>query len=347
MRHRLAVFGGLVLLCLYFIALFADFLAPYPYDFECRKKPYHPPVRIHFFDERGFSLRPFIYNYKTIITKDYEKKYVPIKDKRYYIHLFHRGEPYKFLWIFPTRIHLFGTEEPAHIFLLGSDWNGRDIFSRLVYGSRISLSVGLLGVLISFTIGLFIGGIAGYFGGTVDFILMRIVELIMCFPSFYLMIALRAAFPLGLPSTQVYLLIILIMSLIGWAGLARVIRGIVLSVRENEYVKAAKAIGVGQLRIIIHHALPNTFSYAIVAATLSIPGYILGESALSLLGLGITEPQASWGNMLTKAMSLSDLLNHPWILTPGVAIFIAIMGFNLLGDGLRDAFDPRTVVTKR
>jgi peptide/nickel transport system permease protein len=227
---------------------------------------------------------------------------------------------------------------------LGSDWNGRDILSRLIYGSRVSLSIGLLGVMISFTIGMIVGGISGYFGGRLDTFLMRLVEVIMCFPDFYLMLALRAAFPLELPSTVIYLLIVGIMSFIGWAGMARVIRGIVLSVREREYVLAAKAYGVTHIAIIIKHVLPNTFSYAIVAATLSIPGYILGEAALSLLGLGINEPHASWGNMLTAAMNLSDMVQHPWILVPGIAIFVTVMAFNLLGDGLRDAFDPKASI---
>jgi peptide/nickel transport system permease protein len=200
--------------------------------------------------------------------------------------------------------------------------------------------------MISFSIGMIIGGISGYFGGWVDAVLMRVVELIMSFPSFYLILALRAAFPIDLPSTSVYLLIVMILSFIGWAGLARVIRGIVLSIREREYVIAAKALGVKNFWIIVRHTLPNTISYAIVAATLSIPGYILGESALSLLGLGINEPQASWGNMLARAMSLSELVNHPWILSPGFLIFIAVMAFNFLGDGLRDAFDPHGVISK-
>lgn len=343
-KHRLAMVSLYILIFLYTIALFAEFIAPYPATYECRTKPYHSPVPIHFFDKEGFSFIPFVYQYKTETNQYYEKDYVPIKEIRHYIYPFIKGEPYKFWGIIPCNIHLFGVQEPAHLYLLGSDWNGRDILSRLIYGARISLSVGIIGIFISFSLGMIIGGISGYFGGIIDTILMRLVEIVMCFPDFYLLLALRAAFPLNLSSTAVYLLIIGIMSFIGWAGMARVIRGIVLSVREREYIMAARAQGAHPVSIIIKHALPNTLSYAIVAATLSIPGYILGEAALSLLGLGISEPQASWGNMLTAAMNLSAMVEHPWILIPGAAIFITIMAFNLLGDGLRDAFDPGAVM---
>ncbi len=333
-----------ILVFLYTIALFAEIIAPYPATYECRKKPYHPPVSIHFFDEEGFSFIPFIYQYRIEVNQYYEKVFVPIKEKRHYLCPFIKGEPYRLWGIIPCNIHLFGVKEPAHLYLLGSDWNGRDILSRLIYGARISLSVGIIGIFISFSLGMIIGGISGYFGGMTDTILMRFVEIIMCFPDFYLLLALRAAFPLDLNSTAIYLLIIGIMSFIGWAGMARVIRGIILSVREREYIVAARSQGAHHISIIIKHALPNTLSYAIVAATLSIPGYILGEASLSLLGLGISEPQASWGNMLTASMNLSDMVEHPWILVPGAAIFITIMAFNLLGDGLRDAFDPGSLI---
>lgn len=341
-KHKLAMLGVYTLAVFYFMAIFADFIAPYPYNFETRTKPYHPPTLIYFFDEHGmFNLQPFIYDYEMKFDENYEKIYTPITTKKYKLKFFIKGEPYKFWGLVNCNIHLFGTDAPSKLYLLGSDWNGRDVLSRLIYGGRISLSIGVIGVLLSFTIGMLIGGISGYFGGWVDTVIMRVVEIIMCFPGFYLMLALRAAFPVTLSSTVVYLLIVGIMAFIGWAGLSRVIRGIVLSVREREYIVAAKACGSSSWRIIITHSLPNTFSYAIVAATLSIPEYILGESALSLLGLGINEPQASWGNMLTQAMNLSDMVNYSWILTPGLLIFWTVMAFNLLGDGLRDVFDPK------
>ncbi len=213
-----------------------------------------------------------------------------------------------------------------------------------MYGARISLTVGLVGIAISFTLGLLLGGIAGYFGGFADTVIMRTTELLLSIPSLYLIIALRAVFPMDLPSHQVYLGIVAILAFIGWAGLARVIRGLVLSMRRSDYVTAAEALGFSRLRVIARHVLPNTMSYVIVAATLSIPGYILGEVILSFLGVGVQEPSASWGNMLNQARSIRALTSFPWLLfVPGAAIFVTVMAFNFLGDGLRDALDPRRV----
>ena len=338
-KNKLAYLSLYILFVLYFLAIFADFISPYPYDLQHRDSPYHPPTQIHFFDEKGnFHLRPFVYKYELV--DPIFKRYKINKDVKYPLYFFTEGEKHYLLGLIPTNIHLFGVKE-GKIFLLGADNLGRDIFSRLLYGARVSLSIGIVGVLLSFSIGALIGGISGYFGGKVDNILMRISEVFMSFPGFYLMLALRAIFPITLSSVQVYFLIVVILSFIGWAGLARVIRGMVLSIREQEFVLAAKSYGASSLRIITRHILPNTFSYLLIAATLSIPGYILGESALSLLGLGIQEPYASWGNMLSAARSISAIASYPWILSPGIAIFITILAFNLLGDALRDALDPK------
>jgi peptide/nickel transport system permease protein len=262
---------------------------------------------------------------------------------RYPIRFLVRGEPHRLLWLIPTDVHLFGVESPGKIFLFGSDQFGRDVFSRLLYGGRISLSVGLFGILITYSLGLLMGGIAGYYGGLVDNVLMRLSEVMMSIPALYLILALRAAFPSNIRSDFLYLMIILILSLVLWASLARIIRGMVLSIRENEYVTAAEAMGMSSLRIIVRHILPNTASFVIVAATLSVPGYILGEVALSFLGAGIQEPVASWGNMLQQAQSIRVLKSFPWILVPGVFIFLTVLAFNFLGDGLRDALDPKKV----
>lgn len=341
-RHRLAMVSLGVLVVLYLLMIFADFCAPYNFDSEKRTLSYCPPMRIHFVDASGrFHWRPFMYEYSYTFDEYYDRIYVQDTSVRYPIKLFAAGEEHRLLGLIPMRTHLFGVDEPARIYLLGADYRGRDVFSRILYGSRVSLSIGFVGVAISFFVGMIIGGISGYFGGNTDNALMRLSEMVMMIPGFYLMLALRAAFPPNLSSVEVYLMIVLIMSFIGWAGLSRVIRGMVLSIREKEFVTAARATGDGSLRIIIRHILPNTLSYVIVAVTLSIPAYILGESALSLIGVGIQEPYASWGNMLSEAMNIGEIKFHPWILIPGLFIFVSIMAFNFLGDGLRDAFDPR------
>ncbi len=347
-RNRLAVGGFFVLICLYFCAVFADFLSPYHYDNESRQRSYNPVTRLHFFDAEGrFHLRPFVYDYTYKFDEFYRRVYTTDKSKLYPVKFFLRGDTYKLLGLFPANLHLFGVEEPARIYLLGADSRGRDLFTRILYGSRVSLSIGLVGVAFTFIIGAILGGISGYFGGKTDNIIMRLCEMVMLIPGFYLMLALRAAFPPRLSSVQVYLLIVVIMSFIGWAGLARVVRGMAISIREKEYVLAAQALGENPFLIITRHVLPNTLSYTIVALSLSIPGYILGESALSLLGLGIQDPHASWGNLLSEAMNIAQIRFHPWILIPGIFIFITVMAFNFLGDGLRDAFDPNMEVGRK
>jgi peptide/nickel transport system permease protein len=339
-KNNFAYISLFILIILYFISIFADFIAPYPYDYQHKNREYHPPTQLHFFDEKGnFHLIPFVYGYQRV--SQTLPIYKEIKDKKYKLKFFVRGKEHYLLGIFKTDLHLFGVEKGGKIFLLGTDKLGRDIFSRLLYGGRISLSIGLIGVLVSFTIGSLIGGIAGYFGGKIDNLLMRLAEIVMSFPGFYLILALRSVFPPDISSVQLYFLIVIVLSFIGWAGLARVIRGMVLSIREQEFVLAAKSYGASSLRIITKHIIPNTFSFLLVSATLSIPGYILGESALSVLGLGIQEPYASWGNMLSDARSISVISQYPWILAPGIAIFITILAFNILGDALRDALDPK------
>jgi len=252
------------------------------------------------------------------------------------------ADTHRLLGLFPIHRRLIGVDEPARLYLLGADARGRDLLSRILYGGRVSLTIGLVGVAVSFSIGMLVGGLSGYYGGKFDVATQRLCEMIMLIPGFFLMLALRAALPAQLGSIQVYFMIVLIMSFISWAGMARVIRGMVLSIRSAEYVEAARAIGQRDLKIITQHVLPQTLSYAIVSVTLSIPGFILAESALSLLGLGIQDPEASWGNLLRDAMNVSNITNQPWILLPGVFIFITVMAFNFLGDGLRDAFDPRS-----
>lgn len=337
-KHRLALFGFWILVFLYFLAILADFLSPYTQEFSNREKNYHPPTPLHFLDSRGrFHLRPFIHAF----TRDAEGNYVAERDRRFPVYFFAEGRPYRFLFLFPLRRHLFGVREPATIFLFGSDNLGRDLFSRVLYGSRVALSIGLVGIAVSFTLGLLLGGISGYYGGIVDNILQRFGEVLMTFPSFYLLLALRGVIPENLPSTTVYFMIVFILSFIRWPGVARIVRGMVLSLKETEFVQASRALGCRDLYIIVRHILPNTISQVLVLLTLSIPGFIIGEAALSFLDLGIREPQASWGNMLYQAQDIAALTQYPWILIPGLFLTVTVLAFNFLGDGLRDALDPK------
>lgn len=338
-RSKLAFFSLWILIIFYIMAFFAPFFAPYHYDDDDVLYSYAPPTKIHFFNFSKKIFRPYIYGSKFHINENYRRVYLEDKSKVYRIRFFVKGFPYKLLGIFPSRRHLFGVEGEK-IFLLGADERGRDLFSRTIYGARISLSIGIVGATISFFIGLLVGGVSGYFGGRVDNIIMRLCEMIMMIPGFYLMLALRASFPVNISSTQVYLLIVVILSFIGWASTARVIRGMSISLREREYVYAARSFGLPHLKIITRHILPHTFSYLIVAIVLSIPGYILGEAALSLIGLGIQEPEASWGNLLSSALGIVNIRLYPWILFPGVFIVVAVICFTILGETLRDIFDP-------
>ncbi|HEY9818643.1 MAG TPA: ABC transporter permease, partial [Candidatus Obscuribacterales bacterium] len=240
--------------------------------------------------------------------------------------------------------HLFGTVGEGRLNLLGTDEQARDQLSRLIHGGRISLSIGLIGIAISFPLGMLVGGISGYFGGMVDATLMRLVEVLMTIPTIYLLVALAAVLPVGLSSSQRFMLIILITSFVSWSGLARVIRGQVLSIKERDFVQAAKAMGAKPLYIIVRHVLPQTATYVIIAATLSIPSFIIAEAVLSLIGLGIQQPDPSWGNMLSLATNASVLVLQPWLVwSPAVLIVLTVLSFNLLGDGLRDALDPRSL----
>jgi peptide/nickel transport system permease protein len=335
-RNHLAVLGGITLIVLYFIALFAPFLAPYTYGSQDPNASFRPPMVVH------FTPWPTVYPSTSSFNEFRERVYVEDRSQPRPLRFFTRGEAYGLFWFIPCRIHLFGAAQGLRVYLLGTDEFGRDYLSRLLYGAQISLSVGLIGILITFTLGLLVGGASGYYGGIVDDLIMRGCEVIMSVPDFYLLLALAATLPPTLPPAEVYILIIAILSFVGWAGMARVIRGMVLSVREREYVEAARALGVSDFTIIVRHVLPSTFTYAIVGATLAIPGYILAESGLSFLGLGIRDPMPSWGNMLSAAQNLSTLEERFWILAPGFLIIVTTLAFNFLGDGLRDALDPKS-----
>ncbi len=445
-RHRLAMLGGGVLLVLYVIAAFAGFFSPYDPNFYTLNPPfrYAPPTRIHLRDpETGKLTRPFVYKVKRELDLEtFTDRYVEDRTKRYPIYFLVRtpDQPYTIFKIFRWDVRLFGlgeeaTREGARIFLLGTDNFGRDLFSRMVYGAQVSLTVGFLSVLLAMMLGLFLGGLAGYYQGTriaiarpllrpeswrfpargglgrrllayflhglalslsfvfwaglaatlaygywmlrdysgalervvfgvlmlaaaawalshalwrplsfdPDDLVMRLVEIMAAIPFLFLLITLRAAFPMEMDPLATFYLVVAILAIVGWGGLARVIRGMVLSLREMDFVTAAKALGVPELWIILRHILPATASYSIVYASLAIPSFILAESGLSFLGLGITEPYTSWGLLLKAAQDggFASFSDRPWVLAPGFAIFLAVLTWNFVGDGLRDAFDPR------
>ena len=293
----------------------------------------------------GKLSRPYTYNrIREFNPSSLKTVYKQDRSKRYYLKFFTKGFEYKILGIpfLKSSRHLIGIEDGGQLYLLGSDKNGRDNFSRLLFGGQISLTIGFLALFISFPLGLLYGGISGYLGGKTDSVMMRIAEAIMSVPSFYLLIILAAILPSSMSSGQRFALITIILAFIGWAGFARVVRGMVLSIKSQDYVKSAEILGAGKLRTIIKHILPQTSSYVIIAITLSVPSYILSESGLSFLGLGIQQPDASWGNMLKEAQEIGNILYRPWLLTPGFLIFVAVLSFNLIGDTIRDILDPKS-----
>ena len=376
-KNNLARIGALLLLVFYVSVFAADFVAPYDPYISQADGSLLPPTKIYWQTPDGKFIGPHVYptTQGPTILETGDRQLIVDKQQPSPLRLFVQGSTYnlfqlklpvpqwqkvnstksqptsQFKWdeveIFPgipCNLHLFGTTGAAKFNLLGTDEQARDQFSRLAYGGRISLSIGLVGIAISFPLGMLIGGISGYFGGWIDAVLMRVVEVLMTIPSIYLLVALAAVLPPGLTSAERFMLIVLITSLISWAGLARVIRGQVLSIKEREFVQAARAMGAKRLYIIIRHVLPQTASYVIISATLAVPGFIGAEAVLSLIGLGIQQPDPSWGNMLSLATNASIIVLQPWLIwPPALLIILTTLAFNILGDGLRDALDPRNL----
>ncbi|MGI6567663.1 MAG: ABC transporter permease [Firmicutes bacterium] len=343
LRNRLAVAGGIILIIFYVVmVIFPGFFSPYSHVVQREDFMSAPPQLPRWVDENGtFHWRPFVYGFTTELDMEkFEWVHTIDTSQKYPIYFIVRGELYRLLGFIPCEIHIFGVEPPGTFFLFGTDELGRDLFSRILHGGQVSLTVGLVGVILTIILGSVMGTISGYYGGIIDNLIQRLVELLMSFPDIPLWAALSAALPPEWSPAKRFFAISAILSLRNWTGLARQVRAKILAYREEDYALAAQAMGASDRRIILVHLLPNAASHIIVVATLSIPGMILAETALSFLGLGIQPPVVSWGVLLQHAQEVAVVLDRPWLLLPGVFVVLAVLSFNFLGDGLRDAADP-------
>ena len=343
-KHRLAMTSLVIVILIYLVALLAEFLAPFTPDEFQADYTYAPPQRLHLFleTENGLRFQPWVYSYKVEIEQEALRRvFVPDEEVIHEIGFFVSGEPITLFGFLETDRHLVGPKDPeAPMFLLGADKLGRDMLTRMIYGTRISMSIGLVGVALSLILGILLGGISGFLGGQVDNIIQRVIEFIRSVPTIPLWMGLAAALPTDWPPLRIYFGITVILSFIGWTELARVVRGRFLALRTEDFVIAAHLDGVGQMRIILHHMVPSFLSHIIAALTLAIPNMILAETSLSFLGLGLRPPIVSWGVLLQEAQNIRTVATAPWLFATGGAVFIAILALNFVGDGLRDAADP-------
>lgn len=341
-KHKLAVGGTLVLIAFYVVSLFADFFAYVDPQESDAQRSLMAPQQIHWFDDGRF--RPYVYALQG--TRDpttFKRVYVPDTSRKIPVTLFGRGERYDFLGFIPMDRHLFaveGAKAGETLFLLGTDMQGRDLWSRLMYATRTSMTIGLVSVALSLVLGVVLGGVSGYFGGIVDTVIQRVIEILRSIPTIPLWMGLAAALPSDWGVIQVYFAITIIISLIGWTELARVVRGRFISLKEEDFVMAAELVGCSKARIIFRHMVPSFVSHIIAATTLAIPAIIISETSLSFLGLGLRPPAISWGVLLQDAQSIQALVISPWLLIPSLAVIVAVLAFNFMGDGIRDAADP-------
>lgn len=340
-QHKLALYSALFIIALYASIPIVEFLAPYSLPTRHTDHIYSPPQPVHFFDAQGSFKGPFVYGW------DYEldmvrlhRNYSENTGKAYSIEFFKRGDPYKLFGLIPTDIHLVGVEEGGTLFLLGTDRLGRDQLSRMLYGMRISMTIGLVGVLLSFFLGITLGSLAGYYGGWVDSIIQRITEVIRSIPELPLWMALSALLPITWSPLWVFFGVSTILAFLDWTGLARAVRSKLISLREEDFATAAVYMGAKPRRIVTKHLLPGFFSHLVASASLSVPAMILGETALSFLGLGLRPPVTSWGVLLNEAQNVNIVAIYPWLMAPAIPVICVVLAFNFLGDGLRDAADP-------